>query len=171
MIDYRDAVPGDSPELSAMAQACFTETFGTLYSPENLAIFLDSVFGPAGLPSQIGDPAFAIRLATDAGRIVGFAKLGPNALPFPEADGSNAVELYQLYVAGTHHGDGVGPALLDWAIGAARGQGADTLALSVYVDNHRAKRFYERYGFVDVGRFDFPVGDQIDEDRLMVLAL
>lgn len=171
MIDYRDAVPADGPELSAMASACFTETFGTLYAPENLATFLEQVFGPTGLPSQIGDPAFAIRLATDAGRIVGFAKLGPNALPFPHADDANAVELYQLYVARTHHGDGVGPALLDWAIADARAQGADTLALSVYVDNHRARRFYARFGFVDVGRYDFPVGDQIDEDRLMVLAL
>ncbi|KQN25448.1 acetyltransferase [Sphingomonas sp. Leaf33] len=171
MIEYRDAVPGDGQELAAMARGCFTDTFATLYSPENLAMFLDRAFGPAGLPSQIGDPAFTIRLATDAGHIVGFAKIGPNALPFPQAEDANAVELYQLYVAGTHHGDGVGPALLDWAIGAARGFGADTLALSVYVDNHRAKRFYERYGFVDVGRYDFPVGDQIDEDRLMVLAL
>jgi len=171
MIDYRNAVPGDGPELAAMARTCFTETFGTLYSAENLAAFLEQVFGPNGLPSQIDDPAFTIRLATDTGRIVGFAKLGPNALPFPQADDANAVELYQLYVASTHHGDGVGPALLDWAITTARGQGADTLALSVYVDNHRAKRFYARYGFVDVGRYDFPVGDQIDEDRLMVLAL
>ena len=72
---------------------------------------------------------------------------------------------------GSHHGDGVGPALMDWTIATARDRGADTLALSVYVDNHRAQAFYRRYGFVDVGRFDFPVGNHIDEDRLMVLAL
>lgn len=171
MIAYRDAVPGDGPELAEVARRCFTDTFGSLYRAPDLAAFLDRAFGADGLPSQIDDPDFAIRLALDGERIVGFAKLGPNALPFPEAESTNAVELYQLYVLGSHHGEGVGPALMDWTITEARTRGADTLALSVYVDNHRAQAFYRRYGFVDVGRFDFPVGEHIDEDRLMVLAL
>ncbi|URW75338.1 GNAT family N-acetyltransferase [Sphingomonas donggukensis] len=171
MIAYRDAMPGDGPELSAMAQRCFTDTFGSLYRASDLAAFLDRAFGADGLPSQIGAPDFAIRLATDDGRIVGFAKVGPNALPFPQAEDANAVELYQLYVLGGYQGEGVGPALMDWAIAEARTRAADTLALSVYVDNHRAQAFYRRYGFVDVGRFDFPVGEHVDEDRLMVLAL
>ena len=175
MIAYRDARAGDGPELAAMAKRCFTDTFGSLYRAADLAAFLDRAFGVDGLPSQIDDPDFAIRLAIDAtehgGRIVGFAKIGPNVLPFPGAEEADAVELYQLYVLGSHHGEGVGPALMDWTIAAARARGADTLALSVYVDNHRAQAFYRRYGFVDVGRYDFPVGDHIDEDRLMVLAL
>lgn len=171
MIAYRDAVTADGPQLAQMARRCFTETFGTLYRQSDLADFLDRAFGADGLPSQIDDPAFTIRLALDGDRIVGFAKLGPNALPFPQAEDANAVELYQLYVLGDQHGAGVGPALLEWAIDQARAQRADTLALSVYVDNHRAKRFYARYGFVDVGRYDFPVGETIDHDRLMVLAL
>ena len=171
MIAYRDAGPGDGPELAAMARACFTDTFGTLYRAEDLATFLDQAFGADGLPSQIGDPDFSIRLATDDGAIVGFAKLGPNALPIPDAEGANAVELYQLYVLASHHGAGVGPVLLDWTIATARARGADTLALTVFVDNHRAQAFYRRYGFIDVGRYDFPVGDHVDEDRLMVLAL
>jgi len=171
MIAYRDAVPADGAELAQMAARCFTDTFGTLYRASDLAAFLDRAFGADGLPSQIDDPAFTIRLATEGGRIVGFAKLGPNALPFPRAEDADAVELYQLYVLASHHGEGVGPALLDWSIATARARGADTLALSVYVDNHRAKAFYARRGFVDVGRFDFPVGDHVDEDRLMVLAL
>ena len=171
MIAYRDAASGDGPELAAVAKRCFTDTFGDLYAAADLTAFLDRAFGPDGLPSQIGDPDFAIRLATDGEAIVGFAKLGPNALPFPDAESATAVELYQLYVLASHHGGGVGPALMDWTIGGARTRGADTLALSVYVDNHRAQAFYRRYGFVDVGRFDFPVGEHVDEDRLMVLAL
>ena len=171
MIQYRQAVAADGPELAAMARRCFIDTFGTLYRASDLAEFLDGAFGADGLPSQITDPSFTIRLGLADGAIVGFAKLGPNALPFPDAEGANAVELYQLYVLAGHQGDGVGPALMDWAIAEARTRGADTLALSVFVDNHRAKRFYARYGFVDVGRYDFPVGEHVDEDRLMVLAL
>jgi GNAT superfamily N-acetyltransferase len=171
MIGYRDAVPGDGPELSAMAQRCFTDTFGSLYRASDLATFLDRAFGADGLPSQIDDPDFTIRLATDDGAIVGFAKVGPNVLPFPDAESATAVELHQLYVLASHHGDGVGPVLMDWTIAEARARHADTLTLTVFTDNHRARAFYRRYGFVDVGQIDFPVGDHIDEDRLMVLAL
>lgn len=168
MIAYRDAVPADGPALSMMAKRCFTDTFGSLYRASDLAAFLDDAFGAHGLPSQIDDPAFTIRLALDEDAIVGFAKIGPHALPFAA---ENAVELYQLYVLAAYQGEGVGPALMDWAVASARASGAERLTLSVYVDNHRAKAFYARYGFEDVGRYDFPVGEHVDEDRLMVARL
>ncbi|WP_294238118.1 GNAT family N-acetyltransferase [uncultured Sphingomonas sp.] len=169
MIVYRDAKADDGEKLAAMAKAAFTETFGHLYPAADLNAFLDEAFGPEGLPAQIGDPAFTILVATEHDAIIGFAKLGPVGFPgeWPE----DAVELYQLYVLSSHLGAGIGPALMDWAIATARAGGASQLILSVYVDNHRAKAFYARYGFVDVGRYDFPVGDTIDEDRIMRLSL
>ena len=169
MIVYRDAAPGDGEKLAAMARAAFTDTFGHLYPAADLNAFLDEAFGPEGLPAQIGDPDFIIRLAVEGDAIIGFAKIGPVGFPgdWPE----DAVELYQLYVASSHLGAGVGPGLMDWAITTARARGASELILSVYVDNHRAKAFYTRYGFVDIGRYDFPVGETIDEDRIMRLSL
>ncbi|WP_322964662.1 GNAT family N-acetyltransferase [Sphingomonas fuzhouensis] len=169
MIVYRDAVPGDGDRLAAMAAAAFTETFGHLYPAADLNAFLNDAFGPEGLPSQIGHPAFTIRLATQSDAIIGFAKIGPVGFPGEWPD--DAIELYQLYVASSHLGAGVGPALMDWAIATVRARGASQLILSVYVDNHRAKAFYTRYGFVDIGRYDFPVGETIDEDRIMRLSL
>jgi RimJ/RimL family protein N-acetyltransferase len=41
------------------------------------------------------------------------------------------------------------------------------MQLSVYIDNHRARRCYERYGFVGVGRYRFMVGAHADEDVVM----
>lgn len=169
MIAYRDAVPDDGEALAAMARAAFTDTFGHLYPAADLNAFLDDAFGPEGLPSQIGHPDFTIRLAVDDGTIIGFAKIGP--VGFPGEWPGDAVELHQLYVASSHLGAGVGPVLMDWTIATARDRGARELILSVYVDNHRAKAFYARYGFVDIGRYDFPVGDTIDEDRIMRLSL
>ena len=169
MIEYRAAAPADGPELARMAARCFTETFGTLYRASDLAVFLDAAFGAEGLPSQLCDPAFTVRLATENDAIVGFAKLGPVA--FPGDWPAGAIELHQLYVLGGWHGEGVGPTLMDWAIDTARAAGHDEMILSVYVDNHRARRFYQRYGFSEIGRYTFMVGDQPDDDRLMRLAL
>ena len=169
MIGYRDARPDDGPALSAMGRRSFSETFGPLYAPQDLASFLDTTFGANGLPSQLGDPEYRVHVATAGDAIVGFAKLGP--VLFPGDWPVDAIELHQLYVLATQHGAGVGPALMDWAISTARGLDRTALILSVYVDNHRARAFYTRYGFVDVGRYDFAVGTHIDEDRIMRMTL
>ena len=169
MIAYRPATPADAAEIRDVATRSYAETFEGLYRQEDLDAFLPAAFGPTGLQAHLSEPAYTIRVATDRGAMVGFAKLGP--VVFPGDWPAGAVELHQLYVLKDHLGAGIGPALMDWAIATAREGGATELLLSVYVDNERAKRFYARYGFVDIGRFDFAVGSTIDEDRLMRLAL
>lgn len=169
MIQYRDARAIDGPALAAMARRSFTETFGTLYPPSDLAAFLDQAFGANGLPSQLSDPDFAVHLALDDGKIIGFVKMGPVTCPGEWRP--DAIELYQFYVLGAWQGQGVAPVLMAWALDHARGHGAKEVILSVFVDNHRARRFYQKYGFTDIGRIAFRVGETIDDDRLMRLLL
>lgn len=168
-VAYRDATPADGPELAAMARRSFTDTFGTLYRQEDLAQFLDAAFGSAGLPADLTDPAYRVRVATDNDMIVGYCKIGPVTFPGDWSD--SAIELHQLYILGEHHGAGLAPVLMDWALDQARSRGATEMILSVFVDNHRARRFYERYGFVEIGKYTFMVGDHQDDDRLMRLTL
>ena len=75
--------------------------------------------------------------------------------------------LDQLYVLKEHHGAGIAQQLMDWAFEETERRGASQLFLTVYIDNHRAKRFYGRYGFEAVGRYDFMVGNHADEDIIM----
>ncbi|MAW99277.1 MAG: GNAT family N-acetyltransferase [Sphingomonas sp.] len=168
MIDYRDAVLDDGPELSRLAARSFTETFGTLYPASDLNAFLTETFG-RGLPSHLRDPAYRVRLAIEEGSMVGFAKIGP--VLFPGDWGANTIELHQLYVLGGWQGEGVGPALMEWAIDSARDAGKDRMVLSVYVDNIRAQRFYARYGFEEIAAYEFRVGETIDDDRIWSLSL
>ena len=101
--------------------------------------------------------------------MLGYAKIGPPHLPFtPE---SGAVELRQLYVLGPWQGAGVGAALIEWVIATARSRGAEALFLSVFTENHGARRFYTRYGFEPLGAYHFMVGTHADEDIVMRLAL
>ncbi len=168
MIQYRDAVPADAAELAALFAHTFTETFGHLYAPADLATFLADQ-GPDRWAAQLADRDYAVRVGVVDGRIVGYAKLGPPSLPV-EPQGPS-VELRQLYVLSDQHGSGAGQALIDWTIATARSRGAGELFLSVYIDNHRARRFYLRQGFQPVGLYTFMVGDHADTDELMRLAL
>lgn len=169
MIHYRDARTIDGEPLAAMARRSFTETFGTLYRQSDLAAFLDEAFGANGLPAQLSDPNFAVRVAEADGEIIGFVKMGP--VTFPGEWRPDAIELYQFYVLGAWHGEGVAQELMTWALDHARSHGAKEVILSVYVDNHRAHRFYEKYGFEDIGRIAFRVGETVDDDNLMRLVL
>jgi diamine N-acetyltransferase len=166
---YRDALPADGDELALVARRIFTETFGTLYRQEDLKAYLEEAYGQNGLVGVLDDPDYSVRLACVDQAIVGYATIGPVA--FPGAWPTTAIELHNLYILGPWQGEGIAPVLMDWSLAQARGRGATEMVLSVYVDNHRARRFYERYGFVEIGKYAFMVGSHEDDDRIMRLML
>ena len=161
---YRNATAADAALLSRLGAETFTETFGHLYTPENLAAFLTN-HAVENWERELADPRYTLRLAEQDGQAVAFAKLGPPGLPF--AVTGPTAELKQFYVLKPWHGTGVAPALMDWVLAESRARGAGPLFLSVFVDNHRAQKFYTRYGFEPVGRYDFMVGTHADEDIIM----
>ena len=168
-IAYRDVTAADAATLDRIFETTFCDTFGHLYRAEDLDAFLSS-FDLADWEAELRDPRFAFRLAEADSGPVGYVKLGPVAKLPVETD-RPAMLLDQLYVLKEHHGAGMAHALMDWALDETRRRGAERLYLTVYVDNHRAKRFYDRYGFEAVGRYDFMVGSHADEDIIMRKAL
>lgn len=168
MICYRLAAPPDAATLADLGRHTFVETFGHLYKPEDLALFLET-HNEAGWAAELANPAFAVRLAEDDGKPAAFAKLGPPSLPF-EPRGP-CIELRQFYVLKPWHGAGVARELMEWALEEAKARGAREMYLSVFVDNHRARRFYARYGFEFVQTYAFMVGSHADEDHIMRLVL
>ncbi|MEQ8311455.1 MAG: GNAT family N-acetyltransferase [Sphingopyxis sp.] len=166
------AEAADAEAISHFAEASFKHTFAHLYDPADLSAFLADWNPPARIRAQIADPGYALALVRgDGGSIAGFIKMGPVDFDLPsDQPRDDAVELHQLYVAESAKGTGVARALMDWGIAWARAR-ASTLYLSVFVDNDRAQAFYRRYGFYDVGRNAFRVGNHIDEDRFFRLDL
>ena len=61
--------------------------------------------------------------------------------------------------------------MIRWAIERSRDLEADYLYLSVFTENHRARRFYEKYDFEPEGTYSFMVGSHADEDIVMRLKL
>ncbi len=161
---YRDARPADADALRELFEESFAETFGHLYRPSDLEEFLDGN-SIAKWDGNLADPKVAIHVAEIDGTLVGFVELAPKRLPY-DTD-APALELRRLDLRSSAHGRGIADGLMKWALQEAARQGAAELILSVYVDNHRARRFYERYGFEAVGRYDFMVGSHADEDLIL----
>ena len=167
-IVWRDATVDDAETLAAIGRQSFIETFGHLYTPENLAAFLEN-HEPEKWRGELADPRYAVRLGFVDGVNAAYVKLGPPSLPFtPPRD---SIELRQFYILKPWQGAGLAPAMMDWVLAEARRRGAGEIYLSVFTDNHRARRFYDKQGFEAVGRYDFMVGTHADEDIVMKRAL
>jgi ribosomal protein S18 acetylase RimI-like enzyme len=161
----REVTEADAPLIAALFRESFTETFGHLYAAEDLAAFLASKT-PADFAREIADPAFHFQLAVSAdGNPLGFVKLGPPDFPVETPPGT--IELRQIYVIERATGQGIGAKLMDWATDRARLIGARHLQLSVFIDNARARRFYEKRGFSVIASYKFMVGNHADEDLIM----
>ncbi len=85
-------------------------------------------------------------VADEDGGIVGFASSGPSR----EAPAEG--ELYAIYVTPEAWGTGAGRMLLSAAAAALAARGYDSALLWVLEDNARARRFYERAGWLEDGR-------------------
>lgn len=161
----------DIPALARLGRESFIAKFGMLYSPEDLATFLDSTHSEAAVAAEFAAPDKLYCVAEQDGELVGYGKLGL-ACGWPEhARGSHAIELKQLYTAPELAGRGLGTALMAWVLAEAREHGADEIQLSVWSENHGAQRFYARYGFEKVADITFRVGEQLDEEFLFSLLL
>ena len=168
MIRYRDAALDDAELLADLSRRTFVETFAHLYRQQDLEAFLARL-NADGWRGELNDPEYQVRLAFEDEEPAGFAKLGPVSLPVEP--GARALEIRQLYLLRPFHGRGISHVLMGWLLGEGRRRGAEELYLSVWSENHRARRFYEAYGFRYVGPYAFMVGEQADEDHILRLAM
>ena len=165
MIATRDGTVAEAARIGEFFRSNFVATFGHLYDRRDLDAFL-SRFTTDFWTRELLDPRFAFRVAEVEGELVGTCKVGPMDLPVEDC-GEGARELHQIYIAESAKGSGLANEFMNWSYQTARELGGDTLYLSVFTDNHRARRFYERHGFVEVGPYAFMVGDHADADIIM----
>lgn len=162
---YRDATLADADALAAIGRATFVQTFGAGYRAEDLNAFLDRDHTTVAALKYLGTPDTHVRFVEEEGAVAGYAMLAPSGLPFAE-EGRRAIEVKRFYLLRPLHGRGVADALMQWALARAAALEYDDVVLSVFSDNERAKRFYARYGFEEVGAYVFMVGEQADDERV-----
>ena len=164
-INIRRAGPGDAAVLAEVGRETFVETFAHLYPPEDLEAFLEASYSPEAFAPFLDAETHALWLAESGGRAIGYAQAGPCALPHPEATPACG-ELKRLYVRREGQGDGLGTRLLqaslDWLAAPGR-----RLWIGVWSKNHGAQRLYARHGFRRVGKYQFPVGNTLDDEFIL----
>lgn len=155
---WRKAELGDAAALSVLGGATFLASFAHDHPGPALVDHVRHAHGPAYYEAALRDPAQTILIGeTPLGAPVGYAMLTPPDLPVEPHAGD--LELKRFYLLSGWQGGGHGGALMSRVIDEAGGRRAKRLLLAVYPQNDRARRFYARHGFREIGETTFMVGD------------
>ncbi|HXM33891.1 MAG TPA: GNAT family N-acetyltransferase [Pyrinomonadaceae bacterium] len=156
----------DADLLAELGARTFVETFATDNSAEDMAAYIASSFGPTLQAAELADPDSQFLIAEVDGFAAGYAKLKPGDAPDGVTD-ERPIELVRLYVSQEWLGLGVGAALMRVCIDEAKQTGYRTIWLGVWEHNARARAFYRKWNFRDVGRHIFQLGADSQTDILM----
>ncbi|MEK6283110.1 MAG: GNAT family N-acetyltransferase [Acidobacteriota bacterium] len=162
----RHGNPRDAELLADLGARTFSETFAPDNTIENMAAYLASAFSREQQAAELADPHCLFHIAETDGVALGYAMLRSGDV----ADGVTGVkpiELVRLYVSQQNLGSGMGAALMQASISEAKQRGYQTLWLGVWEHNTRARAFYRKWNFHDVGTHVFHLGDDPQTDILM----
>jgi ribosomal protein S18 acetylase RimI-like enzyme len=166
----RPGVATDAPALAELAAVTFPLACPPYHTPENIALHLAEVLSEDSFDeyaTEVDD--YALFVAQANGKLVGFSLLDCLACdddvvePMLKAS-LPSMELSKVYVHPDAHGSGVAQALFEACQAEARDREAASLWLTVWRENARALRFYEKNGFSPLGERLYPVGDLVDHD-------
>jgi ribosomal protein S18 acetylase RimI-like enzyme len=166
----RPGVATDATALAELAARTFSETFAADNRPEDMALHTAQAYGTSQQQSELADPNIATLLVDVDGQLVGYAQLRSGVTP-KCVTGEKPIELWRFYIARPWQGQGLAQALMRKVESDAYGRGGRTLWLGVWERNERAKAFYHKNGFTDVGSHVFMVGTDPQTDRILVRRL
>jgi len=146
-VRVRPAVVADAAAIAAVHVRTWQVAYATVFGEDRLA-GMDVEARAERWRRWLGEGQDAF-VAEEHGQVVAFAWVGPSR--DPDADG----ELYAIYALPAAWGTEAGTALMRAGVDALRAAGYREAILWVLEDNPRARRFYEREGWVlDGGRKD-----------------
>jgi GNAT superfamily N-acetyltransferase len=169
-ITIRRGMPADARLLADLAASTFRETFAVENRSEDMALHVSRAYGVSQQEAELANPEMTTLLAEVDGQLAAYAQVRANAVP-DCVRGTEPLELWRFYVAAPWHGRGIAHALMTGVEIEARARGAQTLWLGVWERNERAKSFYRKCGFADVGSQVFVLGTDAQTDRIMVRSL
>ncbi|MGE8097007.1 N-acetyltransferase family protein [Pseudomonas fluorescens] len=168
MINIREATKTDLDTLRRIGCETYREHFSAIWSLAGLQNFLNQDFSPSSLGKSLESSTNHMWLiaSDDSGRDVGFSKINWST-PAP-LTGEVGAELQKIYLLKSEAGRGYGNQLLRFICNRAIERAEPLLWLDVLKTNANARRFYEGFGFQEVG--EIPFKTDIAEIGMLVMV-
>ncbi|ETS88254.1 hypothetical protein PFICI_02082 [Pestalotiopsis fici W106-1] len=167
------AAEQESAVMAKLGGDVFTATFGHSVSSEDLDDFLRTTYSTEAVLAEFSDPSKSYLVARNGeGSVVGIAQL-QHGKTHSSVDGAeNEIAVMQkVYVDSSMHGQGVGSKLIQAIEDLAREKGVKKLWLTVWEENVKAQRLYQRLGYERTGEIDFATGTCIQTDYVLTKRL
>jgi diamine N-acetyltransferase len=162
--EFRRATARDAEGLSAFAARVFPLGGRSDAPATDIQAHIAAHLTPERFCELIADPDAVVILASSGPEIAGYGVLIHDCR-HPQIEEPTQAEVRKFYVDPQHHGQGLAHRLMRELLQAA--SPGETVWLSVFSENPRAIRFYERSGFRVVGKQDYWVGDDCQKDFVM----
>ena len=156
--------------LAVLKADTFSETYGAANDPAELAAHLARAFAVDAVSAELLDPRCETTWVLDDGKPVGYLKVNSGTAQTVPGF-SDGLEVEQVYVLASHHGQGLGGQLLDLATEKARERGLTYLWLGVWEHNTNAISLYRHHGYEEFDQHVFMFGKEEQRDVLMRLDL
>ncbi|HJS54064.1 MAG TPA: GNAT family N-acetyltransferase [Chitinophagaceae bacterium] len=158
----------DEAELIAdLSRKTFYETFGYVNTKENMDKFLNEQFTREKLISEVTEPGNTFLLALDGDTPVGYVRMREGKM-FPEFENKDSIEIARIYVVNSYIGTGVGQQMMRQCIFIAKELKKEIIWLGVWEKNRRAIAFYTKWGFEKFNDQNFLLGDDLQNDWLLM---
>jgi len=160
----------DVRTLQAISIETFSETFGSQNDPQHLEDYLNQSYKLEKLTGELErSDSFFYFIKSDE-EIAGYLKLNIGEAQTEPTEGES-LELERIYIRSAYQGTGLGKQLLEKTFEIAQAQGMEQVWLGVWEENHRALRFYRRFGFVQTGAHAFYMGEDKQIDLVLTKTL
>jgi GNAT superfamily N-acetyltransferase len=169
-ITLRPAVAADALCIGVLGMQVFLETYAPDGVRPDLAREVLQLLSPETTATALARDDQRFIVAERAGHLLGFAHWRPGAA-HEGVHADRPAELFRLYVLLRFAGSGLGTRLLRAAEEAAAAEGADTMWLTAWAGNARARAFYPRRGYTDVGETAYVIEGIAYENRIFVRGL
>jgi ribosomal protein S18 acetylase RimI-like enzyme len=163
----RHASPHDNVLLAELGAETFRDAFAPDNTPEDMELYIRRSFSPDIQAAEIADPYSRFLIAEADGFPVGYVRLRKGAPPAP-IELERPIEINRIYARTSWIGRKVGATLMTACLSEAAATARATIWLAVWEKNVRAIGFYRKWQFVDVGSQPFLLGNDVQNDLIMV---
>ena len=166
MLEMKECVPEDLPELRKISYDTYKETFGHMNTESDMKEYLDRAFNEKKLRAELADPDSCFYFFYTDGELSGYIKLNESGAQ-TDINDDGSLELERIYVKKEHQGKGFGNFEIRKAEEIAKSRGKKSLWLGVWEKNEKAIVFYKKHGYSVSGTHAFVMGDDVQTDFVM----
>tara|TARA_R110002050_G_scaffold1281_4_gene9329 strand:+ start:75150 stop:75662 length:513 start_codon:yes stop_codon:yes gene_type:complete len=144
--------------LSKIGKASFSQAHGKSASKVDIDAYINKTYTETVFARELSNPDNLYYLIYCNDKVAGYSKIILNQ-PNTNIKQHSITKLERLYLLEEFYGQNLGTELFDFNVELSKSQEQQGIWLYVWVENHKAIRFYTKCGFKTVGSYNFKISE------------